>query len=149
MKRRTVGGCLTWRFVDDNGKTYEKEIEQTDEEYSYLLQLRLRNPDAMRAEAERLYAEVIAEYGDVPYRTIKYRELEALIKDPSPRWNGKPLTNDYRRQLAEIVARKRTLADEAEARIDNMHNLVPGKPAPEIDGVDCSGKTLKLSDYPR
>jgi RNA polymerase sigma factor (sigma-70 family) len=136
-------------FVDDNGKTYEKEIEQTDEEYSYLLQLRLRNPDAMRAEAERLYAEVIAEYGDVPYRTVRYRELEALIKDPSPRWNGKPLTNDYRRQLAEIVARKRTLADEAEARIDNMHNLVPGKPAPEIDGVDCSGKTLKLSDYPR
>jgi hypothetical protein len=47
------------------------------------------------------------------------------------------------------VARKRTLADEAEARIDNMHNLVPGKPAPEIDGVDFSGKPLKLSDYPQ
>jgi thiol-disulfide isomerase/thioredoxin len=45
------------------------------------------------------------------------------------------------------VARKRTLADEALARLDDLHNLVPGKPAPEIDGVDFDGKRLKLSDY--
>jgi thiol-disulfide isomerase/thioredoxin len=45
------------------------------------------------------------------------------------------------------VARRRTLADEALARLDNMHNLAPGKPAPEIDGVGSDGKPLKLSDY--
>ena len=28
-----------------------------------------------------------------------------------------------------------------------MHNLIVGKPAPEIDGVDFDGKPLKLSDY--
>ena len=28
-----------------------------------------------------------------------------------------------------------------------MQNLVEGNPAPEIDGVDFSGKPLKLSDY--
>jgi thiol-disulfide isomerase/thioredoxin len=28
-----------------------------------------------------------------------------------------------------------------------MQNLVVGKPAPEIDGVDFDGKPLKLSDY--
>jgi len=133
--------------IDDNGRSYNKEVEQSDEEYAYILQLRLRNPDAIRAEAERLYEEVIAKYGDVPYRTIKYRELEALMADPSPAWNGKPLTNDERRKLAEIVASKRTLGEEALARLDDMHNLVPGKPAPEIDGVDLLGKRLKLSDY--
>ena len=75
-------------FIDDNGKSYEKEFDQSDEEYAYILELRLRNPDAIRAEAERLYREVIAEYGDIPYRTIKHRELEALMKDPTPTWNG-------------------------------------------------------------
>ena len=28
-----------------------------------------------------------------------------------------------------------------------MHNLIAGKPAPEIDGVGFDGKPLKLSDY--
>jgi RNA polymerase sigma factor (sigma-70 family) len=134
-------------FVDDNGKSYEKEVEQSDEEYSYVIQLRLRNPDIMRTESERLYQEVITDYGDVPYRTDKDRELEALAKEPLPRWNGKLLTDDERRQLAEIVARKRTLGEVADEQLDDLHNLVAGKPAPEIEGVDMTGKPLKLSDY--
>jgi RNA polymerase sigma factor (sigma-70 family) len=134
-------------LIDDNGKSYEKEVEQSDEEYSYVLQLRLRNPDAMRAEAERLFDEVIADFGDVPCRTEKDRELEALLKQPSPSWNGKPLRSDERRQLAELVARKRTLAQVALARLDDIRNVIPGKPAPEIAGVDLDGKPLKLSDY--
>jgi RNA polymerase sigma factor (sigma-70 family) len=135
-------------MIDDNGKNYEMEVEQSDEDYAYLLQLRFRNAEAMRAEAERLFEEVVADYGDVPFRTAKDFELEALSKDPSPRWNGKLLTADERRQLAElIVSRKRTLAQMAEARLDNMHNLLPGKPAPEIDSLDLNGKPLKLSAY--
>jgi thiol-disulfide isomerase/thioredoxin len=135
-------------LIDDNGKTYEKEVEQSDEDYAYVLQLRLRNAEAMRAEAERLFEEVIADYGDVAFRTEKDLELEALSTDPSPRWNGKLLTSDKRRQLAELIAsRKRTLAQMAEARLDNMHNLAPGKPAPEIENLDLNGKPLKLSDY--
>jgi RNA polymerase sigma factor (sigma-70 family) len=134
-------------LIDDNGKSYEKEVEQSDEEYSYVLQLRLRNPDAMRAEAERLFGEVVSDFGDVPYRTEKDRELEALSKDPSPSSNGKPLTSDERRQLAELVARKQTLAQVALARLDDIRNVIPGKPAPEIDGVDLDGKPLKLSGY--
>jgi thiol-disulfide isomerase/thioredoxin len=35
----------------------------------------------------------------------------------------------------------------AKARLDEMENLVGGKPAPAIDGVGMDGKPLKLSDY--
>ena len=46
-----------------------------------------------------------------------------------------------------MLARKKTLGQEAEARLDEMLNLAVGKPAPEIEGVDMDGKPLKLSDY--
>ena len=133
--------------IGDDGKPFVKEVEQSDEEYAYILQLGLRDPDAIRALAERLYAEVIAEYSDVAHRTVRFRELEALARQPEPKWNGKVLTPDELGQLKSIVAKKQTLAEEAEARLDEMHNLIAGKPAPEIDGVDFDGQPLKLSAY--
>ncbi len=33
------------------------------------------DPDAVRREAERLYEEVINEYGDIPYVTVHLRKL--------------------------------------------------------------------------
>ena len=132
---------------DDNGKAIDKEIEQSSEQYAYILGVRLCDPEKLRAEAERLYEEVAAEYADVPYLTIRLRELEELAKEPNPKVNGEPLTDEERRQLAKIVARRKTLGEVAEGRLDEMHNLVVGKPAPEIDGVDFDGKPLKLSDY--
>ena len=105
-----------------------------------------RDPERL-AEAKRLYGEVIAEYGEVVYRTVKHRELEALAASQEPRWNGRLLTGDELDKLKTLVARKQTLAEAARARLDDMENLVEGKPAPEIDGVDLAGKPLKLSDY--
>ncbi len=122
-------------------------MDQSDEEYAYIVQLRVRDADAMRKLAERLYAEVVAGYGDVLHHTVKHRELEALLKSPEPTWNGKPLTPEELVKLKELVESKQTLADAARARLDEMHNLVPGMPAPEISGVDFDGKPLKLSDY--
>ena len=141
QKTRYIG------VIGEDGKPFDKEVEQSDEEFAYILQLRLRDPDAIRALAERLYSEVIAEYSDVVHRTVKHRELEALLKSPEARWNGKPLTPDELGKLKARVASKRTIAQEAEARLDEMHNLIAGKPAPEIDGVGFDGKPLKLSDY--
>ena len=46
-----------------------------------------------------------------------------------------------------MLAHKKTLADVARARIDEMENLVAGKPAPAIEGIGMDGKPLKLSDY--
>ena len=90
----------------------------------YEKQLRAADPEAMAAEAERLLEQVIEEYGDVPYVR-----------------GGRPFLRE------RDLERKWTLDRVAEARLDEMHNLAVGKPAPEIDGVDLDGKPMKLSDY--
>ena len=90
---------------------------------------------------------MITEYGDIPYVTWRHRELEALLKEPAPQWNGKPLTDERRHSLEASLARKRTLGQEAADRLDVMVNLAVGRPAPEIEGVDMDGKPLRLSDY--
>ena len=115
--------------------------------YAYLLHLKQCDVSYLRAEAERLYEEVIAEYGDVPYITARDRLLEALLKQPEPKWNGEPLTDEGRRRIEARLARRSTLGQVAEARLDDWHNLAVGKPAPEIKGVDVHGKPLTLSDY--
>ena len=81
------------------------------------------------------------------YVTRRNAELEALLKEPEPEWNGKPLTDEDRRKIEGSARRKRTLGQEAEARLDELLNLAVGKPAPEIEGVDLDGKPSKLSDY--
>ena len=40
-------------FIDDDGKTYDKEMDQSDEEYAYQLSLGQCDPDYLKAEAER------------------------------------------------------------------------------------------------
>jgi thiol-disulfide isomerase/thioredoxin len=123
------------------------EVEMSDEQYAYHLELGQCDPDALHAEAVRLYGEVIAEYGDVPYVTRSDREMEALLKQPEPRLDGRPLTELARRRFEERLARKRTLGQEAEARLDEIESLAVGKAAPEIVGVDLDGVSRKLSDY--
>jgi RNA polymerase sigma factor (sigma-70 family) len=134
-------------FLGDDGKLFDKEIQQSDEEYACDVLLRQCDPDGLRAEAERLYEEVIAGYADVPLITAQLRRLEALLRQPSATWNGKPITAEDRRRGEEMLARKQTLGQAAEARLDDMRNLVVGKPAPEIDGMGLDGKPLKLSDF--
>jgi RNA polymerase sigma factor (sigma-70 family) len=138
---------VSMQTYDDHGKLVEKELVFSDEDRAYDVHLRLCDPDAMRKEAEELYEEVIRDYGDVPYTTRQHRELEALMREPEPKWGGKPLTAEERKEIEQRLARKKTLAEIAEDRLDAIHNLVIGKPAPEINGVDFNGKPLKLSDY--
>ena len=90
---------------------------------------------------------MITEYADVPYITANDRRLEALLKQPDPRWNGKPLTDEGRRKIAARLARRKTLGDVAQAALDDWHNLAVGKSAPEINGVDLHGHPLALSNY--
>ena len=102
----------------------------------------------LRAEAERLYEEVISEYADVPYIRAQDRVLEALLKQPEAEMAGRAAHRRSRRKIQAGIARRRsTLGQVAEARLDDWHNLAVGKPAPEIKGVDVHGKPLTLSDY--
>jgi thiol-disulfide isomerase/thioredoxin len=143
-------GRLTYKFdrvIVDGKEEKNKEIAQPDEEYAYTMLLRESNPEAIRAEARRLYDELIAEYGDVPLTTRRQRELEALLKEPNPTWNGKPITADERKQAEAMLAKRSTLGKAAEARLDDWLNLAVGKMAPEIDFPDIEGKPMKLSDF--
>ncbi len=131
--------------IGDDGKPHDEEVEQPDEFYAYELQLRMCDPDAIKAEAERLFHEVVADHGDVPFVNTHLRGLEALLKEPSPKWNGKPMTREEVEKVEKIVHAKKTLGEVASGHLDKMHSLVVGKPAPEIDGTGLDGKPLKLS----
>ena len=141
-------GKLIYRgMTGDDGKPYDQEVEEPIENYSYQIGLSISDPKLIRAEAEQLYNEVIASYGDVPWMNTWLREMTAMLKEPEPKHNGRPMTADEIQKLRAIVEPKRTLGPYASAGLDNMNNLVPGKTAPEIDGVTLDGKPLKLSDY--
>jgi RNA polymerase sigma factor (sigma-70 family) len=148
---RKVGGRPTYTHDDlvrADGTLYSAKEVMPDQDYAYLLHLKQCDVNYLRAEADRLYEEVIAEYGDVPYITARDRLLETLLKQPEPKWNGQPLTDEGRRRIEAGIARRRsTLGQVAEARLDDWHNLAVGKLAPEINGVDFHRKPLKLSDY--
>ncbi len=80
--------------------------------------------------------------------TRRDRELEALLKEPAPTWNGQAADGPRPSRYRGVA---RTTQEDAGARgrgrLDAMLNLAVGKPAPEIEGVDIDGKPLKLSDY--
>ncbi len=124
-----------------------REFDLTDEEFAIHLGRRLCDPEAIQAEGLCLFKEVISDYADIPYITRRHRELEALLKEPDAQRNGQPLTADDRAAIEKRLARRSTLGEVAEARLDAMFNLVAGKPAPEIEGLDMNGKPMKLSDY--
>jgi thiol-disulfide isomerase/thioredoxin len=143
---RKAQGRPKTRFV--SGGKVVREVDLTDEQYADHLALRQCDPEAIRAEAQRLFEDVITEYADVPNVSRRILELEALLKEPAPISNGKPLTAERRRGIEESLARRnKTLGKEAEDRLDALLNLAVGKPAPEIEGVDIDGKPLKLTDY--
>lgn len=81
------------------------------------------NVDATRRQAETLLEETIAEFGKIPF----VRASEGL------------------KQLDQ--RRARSLAQTAEALLDETRNLAVGKLAPEIEGVGIDGQTRKLSGF--
>ena len=52
-----------------SGGKVVREFDMADEHYAYHLQLRQCDPQIIRAEAVRLFEEVISDYADVPHIT--------------------------------------------------------------------------------
>lgn len=161
LELKAVGAEGARRMVDrpkirseafnEAGELVEKEFDISNEMNGYQQHLRMLDPDAIRAEAERLYGVVIDEYGDIPFISMKQRKLEALLRKAPPEQaddlEAKERLLEGRRALERLRADARTLADIASERLDATHNLAVGRPAPEIDGVDFDGNPLRLSDY--
>jgi len=47
----------------------------------------------------------------------------------------------------DVPAYRGTLGESAKSQIHEIRDLAVGKTAPEIEGEDVDGKTLKLSEY--
>jgi thiol-disulfide isomerase/thioredoxin len=50
-------------------------------------------------------------------------------------------------QYNDIILKRGTVGAAAGRELFEMHELVIGKPAPEIEGEDIDGRPMKLSDY--
>ena len=134
-------------LVRADGTLYTKTQVQPDDEYAYQLHLKQCDPDYLSAEAERLYEEVILEYGDVPYVRTRDRRLERLVEEANSGRSDEPLTEETLQRIKTRLAQRGTLGDAAQARLDAWFNLAVGKEAPEVEGVDFEGRPMKLSDY--
>ena len=124
-----------------------REFNLIDEIYTYDLALRQCDPEVIRAEAVRLYDEVISDYADVPYITRIGRRARGGLERSTSEMERPTADGGRPSQHRKTCLRKKTLGQQAEARLDDMLNLAVGKPAPEIEGVDMDGKPLKLSDH--
>jgi len=147
---RKLDGRQTYHYkgiIGDDGAPHDMAVVQSDEDYAYDILLKQCDPDAIAAEAEKLFEEVIRDYGDVPRITHKLRNLQTLLMQPEPKRNGRALTEEELQTIRKTIDSTPSLAKAAEGYLDEIRNVVVGKPAPEIDGVDFDGKPLKLSDY--
>ncbi len=51
------------------------------------------------------------------------------------------------KEFDDLPGRDETLGQEARSELNEIRNLRPGKPAPEVTGTDVDGRPLKLSDH--
>jgi peroxiredoxin len=106
---------------DEHGEKKNIEVPKFYED-QYETHLRSCDPNVLRMRSEQIFEQVLAEYGEIPY----VRGGAARVID---------------------LSHKRTLAQAASIRLDEMRNLAIGKVAPEISTVDFNDKPLKLSNY--
>jgi len=119
-------------------------IDESNTDLAYKTGLLLIDPDAMRAEAERLYKEVIADYGDVS--ATNRRAIEAELAKTFHK-DGTIVDRSDRTFLEQMLQSKTTLADLARSALYKMTELVIQKPAPDVVGTDLlTDKPFRLAD---
>jgi hypothetical protein len=81
------------------------------------------------AEIERLLTQVVADYGAVSASDWKRAGPASILVQDVP------------------FSQPKTYGDFARAMLFELRFIAPGKPAPDIEGVDAYGKRFRLSDY--
>ncbi len=142
-------GVARYQSYDEAGKLVEKTTRLSNEEEAYRVHERMIDPQSIRLEAERLFEEVIAQYGEIPYITTGRRELERLARETPSASRTDPKEREEMLEVEKYLREEKplTLAAVAAARLDDIRNLAVGKVAPDFHGVGADGKPLKLSDY--
>ena len=80
-------------------------------------------------EIDRLLRLVVNNFGDVPASDWKLSGPGKIFVELTP------------------YEKPKTYGDLARAMSFELNNIVPGKPAPEIEGTDADGKSFRLSDF--
>jgi RNA polymerase sigma factor (sigma-70 family) len=148
-RTHTQRGYMRSRGYDDQGNVIEKMTPYSHEDEGYRVYARMLDADYVRAESERLFEEVIADYADVPYITTAYRKMERMARETPSSTIADPEKKQRMVETEEYLAKNKfpTLGKIAAGRLDDMRNLSVGKVAPEFEGLGADGKPIKLSDY--
>jgi len=122
--RMRIAARPFWEHPEDHLDRLKRSLflnERLDPDY--IDYFKSADVDALSLENEALLERVVEKFGDVSLR---------------PRWSR-----------ADVQAKDagRTLAESAKASLYQIRSLVPGKVAPEIEGQDIEGATMRLSDY--
>jgi peroxiredoxin len=127
----------------DDGRVTARSSPQSDEEFAYSLHLRQCDPEYLRAEVERLFEEVIANYADIPYLTHRVRTWQDDLTQRSE--SGDPITEEEQQRLDTY--RSKTLGSVAAEQLDEIRNVSRGRVVPEIEGETLDGNPMALSDH--
>jgi thiol-disulfide isomerase/thioredoxin len=119
--------------------------------------------DRLRPEIEPLLRRILQEN---PSRQVRARAAAALAyfllriipgekdfqnrDDATIRHEAESYLDLLKRDYADLPYNQHqgtTFGGYADATLRELHDLIVGKPAPQIEGLDADGKPLKLSDY--
>jgi hypothetical protein len=101
----------------------------------------------------RRRADSATRWRDPAYRKLwpaKVIEAEKQLLTANPDELLHEAEKLFERTIAEygdVTASRGTLGQMAQATLFELHHLVVGKAAPDIEGEDIDGKKFKLSDY--
>lgn len=148
-KLRRERSTVRYATLNDKGERVYITEPEPDSQFAYWLEIQSIDPKELETTTIKLLEEVIHDYKDIPYEEGRIRDLKAALKQKEPQVRGKKLSPADVEQLQNRLKqlKSRTLAEAAQAKLDEIQNLVAGKPAPEIEGEGVDGKKFKLSDY--
>jgi tetratricopeptide (TPR) repeat protein len=99
------------------------------------------------AAADRLLREAMVKNPSHEVQGHACFSLAFRLKQHDQAKEAEALFERVVKDCGDIKGYSGTLADAAKGELFEMHHLVIGKTAPEIEGEDIDGKKFKLSDY--